>query len=75
MVLSSEVEMLCNSNARCSRRELVRMGLLIGMLGEVGCGEQVASTAPPPAPGGTGNRARLAKFKENAESGLRSKKR
>jgi hypothetical protein len=70
----SEFDMPTVTKTRSSRRDFLCRGLLLGTLGAAGCGESGPATAPTPAPGGTGNRALLEKFKENAESALKSTK-
>jgi hypothetical protein len=64
-------------DSRCTatgRRHVLRAGLVLGLLGALGCGDQGGTPAPPKSPGETGNRARLDKFKENAEAALSKKK-
>jgi hypothetical protein len=56
-----------------SRRGLLRLGILIGMLGTAGCGEGGTQTVTTP-PVENGNRSRLDGIKEKADAALAKKK-
>lgn len=55
-----------NSPSPMSRRGLLQLGILAGMLGVAGCGEEGTKTVTTP-PGESGVRKRLELFKEKAD--------
>jgi hypothetical protein len=67
MKLISSIMMSSNKqNSLISRRGLLRLAILAGMLGAAGCNEGGSQTAAPPTQKG-GNRKRLDRMKEKAE--------
>jgi hypothetical protein len=63
-----------SSSKSIDRRLFLGTGLLAALLGVTGCGDPGSNPAPPKAPGKTGNRDLLGKFKENATAALSKQK-